>query len=113
MAYDEGIAALLRDDLADLSGVTEKKMFGGLAFMLNGHMLCGAYSNREAMGGMFRVGKASEAEACEIEGVRPMAFTGRKMGGLVDMGAEAMGEDDLRAQVLALALAFNAEQTPK
>ena len=39
MAYDKGLAELLRTDLADHAGIEEKKMFGGLAFMLNGNML--------------------------------------------------------------------------
>ncbi|WP_253913149.1 TfoX/Sxy family protein [Pseudoruegeria sp. HB172150] len=37
MAYDEGLAKLMRGDLAEPPGVTEKKMFGGLCFLLNGH----------------------------------------------------------------------------
>jgi len=42
MAYDEGHAEILRDHLASLPGVIEKRMFGGLCFMLNGNMLCGS-----------------------------------------------------------------------
>ena len=41
MAYDEGLAERLRDALADTAGVAEKKMFGGLAFMVRGNMCCG------------------------------------------------------------------------
>ena len=53
MAYDEGLAEILRSDLAEEDGVEEKRMFGGLCFMLHGHMLCGVHKD----GGMFRVGK--------------------------------------------------------
>lgn len=64
MAYDEGLAELLRADLAEIPGIEEKRMFGGLAFMKDGHMLCGVHKG----GGMFRVGKPRHAEALAIEG---------------------------------------------
>ena len=41
MAYDETLADRIRDALAGEDGVTERKMFGGLAFMVGGHMACG------------------------------------------------------------------------
>ncbi len=41
MAHDEGLAHILRDDLIDVAGISERNMFGGLCFMLNGNMLCG------------------------------------------------------------------------
>jgi hypothetical protein len=56
MAYDPGLAQILRDALGGWP-VTEKKMFGGLAFLLNGHMVCGVHSG----GAMVRVGKAGHA----------------------------------------------------
>ena len=109
MAYDEGLAALLREDLAGLDGVAEKKMFGGLAFMKDGHMLCGVHKG----GGMFRVGKPHHEAALAIAGVSPMAFTGRPMGGMVDVSDEAMADDDRRAEVMALALENVASLPPK
>ena len=102
MAYDPGLAQIFRDDLAELAGITEKSMFGGLCFMLNGNMLCGVHKG----GAMFRVGKDNEAQALDIDGVVPMAFTGRKMGGLVDMEAAAFTDDARRSACLALALEF-------
>jgi len=100
MAYDEGLAELIRSDLADRQGVEEKRMFGGLCFMLDGHMLCGVHQG----GGMFRVGKDRHDTATQIPGVSDMAFTGRKMGGMVDVSDEAMADDDRRAQLMALAM---------
>lgn len=102
MAYDEGLAQIMRDDLAELAGVSEKKMFGGMAFMLNGNMLCGVHKD----GGMFRVGKDNETAALDIEGAGPMEFTGRKMGGMVDVSDEALEDDIRRARLMALALDF-------
>ncbi|MBZ0127941.1 MAG: TfoX/Sxy family protein [Rhodobacteraceae bacterium] len=102
MAYDEGLAQMMRDDLAAVDGIAEKKMFGGIAFMLHGNMLCGVHKG----GAMFRVGKANEAAAQAIDGVSDLAFTGRKMGGMVDLGDAGMEDDSTRAALMALALDF-------
>jgi hypothetical protein len=109
MAYDEGLAELLRADLFEMTGIVEKPMFGGLCFMKDGHMLCGVHKG----GGMFRVGKDRHAAALDIEGASPMAFTGRPMGGLVDVTDEAMADDARRAHLLALALANVAALGPR
>ena len=107
MAYDEGHATLMREDLQGIDGITEKKMFGGLCFLLHGNMVCGVHKG----GGMARVGKEREAEALQIDGVDPLSFTGRKMGGMVDLSEDLLGDDTLRAQVIALALT-NAQSLP-
>ena len=82
MAYDEGLAQVLRDALTGTDGITEKKMFGGLCFMLNGNMLCGVHKD----GAMYRVGKDHEDAALSLPGARKMDFTGRPMGGFIDAG---------------------------
>lgn len=107
MAYDEGLAELMRTDLVDMDGITEKKMFGGVAFMLNGNMLCGVHKG----GGMFRVGKERHEAALQIDGTAPLSFTGRPMGGMVDASEEAIADDATRAALMALALE-NARSLP-
>lgn len=107
MAYDEGLAHLMRDDLSEEPGITEKKMFGGLCFLLHGNMVCGVHKD----GGMFRVGKPREAVALAIEGAREMDFTGRRMGGFVDVDADLMSDDSRRLQMMDLALT-NARALP-
>ena len=102
MAYDEGLAEILRSDLTETPGISETRMFGGLAFMLNGNMLCGVHAG----GGMFRVGKDNEAAALGVEGSRPMDFTGRRMGGFVEVSDEALADDARRARLMALALGY-------
>jgi len=102
MAYDDGLAQMLRDDLAEIDAITEKKMFGGLCFLLNGNMLCGVHSK----GTMFRVGKEHETKARAIDGAGPMQFTGRKMGGMIDVTEEATADDTRRGEWLRLALDF-------
>ena len=109
MAYDTGLAEILRTALQDTDGITEKKMFGGLCFLLNGNMLCGVHKD----GGMFRVGKAREGEALMVPGAAPLSFTGRKMGGMVEMHDTAMADDQAREALMALALSFAKTLPPK
>ena len=109
MPYDDGHAAQMRDALGDEHAFTEKKMFGGLCFMLNGHMVCGVHKG----GGMARVGKPAEPEALLIDGITPLSFTGRPMGGMVDVSEDVLGDDDRLAQIVALALAHAKSLPPK
>ena len=109
MAYDEGLAEVMRGDLHDLGSIVEKRMFGGLCFMLDGHMLCGVHKG----GGMFRVGKDRHEAALALEGATPMACTGRPMGGLVDVTDDAIVDDTRRARLLALALENVRSLPPK
>lgn len=108
MPWDEGLAQLMRDDLAG-ERVSEKNMFGGLAFLLNGHMVCGIHKG----GAMFRVGKPNEAAALAVPGAAPMMFTGRPMSGMVDLSDAATADDARRGQVMALALGFVKSLPPK
>ena len=109
MAYDEGLVSLIRDDLAERDGISEKRMFGGLCFLDRGNMLCGV-SKR---GAMFRVGKENEAAAIAMDGTSEMDFTGRRMGGFVDADEELMADDDRRSALMALALEFVGSLPPK
>jgi len=109
MAYDEGLAEVLREALHDIPAITEKRMFGGLCFLHQGNMLCGVHKD----GGMFRVGKDREAEALAVPGAKPLGFTGRKMGGMIEVSDEDMATDDTRDALLALSLAFAKTLPPK
>ena len=77
MAYDAELADRVRRVLATRRDVTEKHMFGGVAFMVNGHMACGLMGDVL----MVRVGVAEHAALLEEPHVRPMDFTGRPMKG--------------------------------
>ena len=109
MAYDEGLAQIMRDDLCDVIGVSEKKMFGGLTFMYASHMVCGIHKD----GAMFRVGKDQEAKAKAIEGAGDIMFTGRKMGGLIEATDDAFIDDDRRAIWMGMALRHAQSLPPK
>lgn len=93
----------LRGLLGDDPNITEKKMFGGVAFMLNGNMLCG-YTNKGDL--MVRVGKELEPEARKLPGAKDMDFTGKKMGGMLFVDENALAEDEALKQWIALATRF-------
>jgi TfoX/Sxy family transcriptional regulator of competence genes len=83
MAYDEALAGRIRRAVGPRPGVTEKKMFGGLAFLLDGKMFCGI-----ARGDlMVRIGPDRYAAALAQAHVRPMDFTGHAMNGYVFVSA--------------------------
>lgn len=79
MAYDEQLAQRVRQTLNSQDGIVEKKMFGGLAFMLHGNMSVGVEKDNL----MVRCGPDRYEEALEKPHARPMDFTGRPMKGFV------------------------------
>jgi len=80
MAYDEDLAHRIRGQLADETGVTEKAMFGGLAFLLDGNMAVGITSTAELM---VRVGRDGTDDALAQPHTRPFDMTGRPMKGWI------------------------------
>jgi TfoX/Sxy family transcriptional regulator of competence genes len=73
MAYDDKLAARVRAVVADRPDVTERQMFGGLTFMVAGHMCCGVNGDELIL----RLGPDRAAEALARPHVRPMDLTGR------------------------------------
>jgi len=82
MAYDARLAERVRRSLSRRKAVTEKKMFGGIAFLLRGKMCCGVLNDELVV----RVGVARYRKALERPHVRPMDFTGRPLTGFVFVG---------------------------
>jgi TfoX/Sxy family transcriptional regulator of competence genes len=82
MAYDVELAERVRMAIGPREDVTEKKMFGGIAFLLDGKMFCGVAKDDL----MVRVGPAGHEDALTQAHVRPMDFTGRPMNGYVFVG---------------------------
>lgn len=95
MAYDETLAERVRGVLEDNERVTERKMFGGLAFMLDGHMFCGIVKDEL----MLRLGPEGEDAALDRPHVRPMDFTGRPMSGMVFVAQDGLRGAALRRWV--------------
>ncbi len=79
MAYDEALAARIRQALAPRPDIDERKMFGGLAFMLRGNMCCGVAG--ETL--MLRLGNDGAAAALREPHTRPMDFTGKPLKSMV------------------------------
>lgn len=93
---------MLNDSLAGVSGLTQKAMFGGLAWLVNGNLLCGARSD----GMLVRLGRDNEEWALTIPGVAPMMMGERRMRGWVRAAPEVYGNDALRHRLVDAALAF-------
>jgi TfoX/Sxy family transcriptional regulator of competence genes len=106
VAYDEKLAARVRRLLADRDDVAERAMFGGLIFMVGGHMCCGV--NRDEL--IVRLRPDDVDAALARPHARPMDFTGRQMRGFVTVRQKGLNGPALRRWV-ALALA-NAEALP-
>jgi TfoX/Sxy family transcriptional regulator of competence genes len=108
MAYDEGLAERIRDILEGDSRILEKKMFGGIAFLLRGRMSVGII--RDEL--MVRVGPDAYEDAVALPHARAMDFTGRPMRGFVQVKPPGFESDADLAAWLARGIAY-AEQQAK
>jgi TfoX/Sxy family transcriptional regulator of competence genes len=96
MAFDEALADRVRSVLGERKGITERKMFGGLAFLLDGNMCCGVLKDQI----MLRLGEEGAGEALTRPHTRPMDFTGKPMKSMVYLDPVGFAsEGDLRAWV--------------
>lgn len=96
MAYDQGLAHRIREYLSDAPEFTEKKMFGGLAFLDRGNMCVGIIG--ETL--MARVGKVQYQQLLSHPHAKPMDFTSRPMTGFLTITPEGITEDpDLHAWI--------------
>ncbi len=87
MAYDEDLANRIRELLADEDGVTEQKMFGGLAFLIGGHMAVSA----SGQGGLLLHVEPSETDALlEQPHAEPFVMRGRSMAGWLRVDPEGV-----------------------
>ena len=89
MAYDERLAQRIRSALQGKRFITEKKMFGGIAFLRSGLMFVGVSDTSL----MARVGKENHADSISRKHVREMDFTGKPMKGYVFVDAEGTKTD--------------------
>jgi TfoX/Sxy family transcriptional regulator of competence genes len=108
MGYDESLAERIRDVLAGEQGVSERKMFGGLAVMVDGHMACGIVGDDL----MLRLGAEAAEAALRRPHVRQMDFTGRPMTGMVYVAPAGVRGAALRSWV-EKALAHARSLPPK
>jgi TfoX/Sxy family transcriptional regulator of competence genes len=109
MAYDEGLADRIRDALAARDDVTERKMFGGLAFMVAGNMCCGVIGSEA----MLRLGEDGADAALDEPHTRPMDFTGRPMKAMVYVGRAGLEDGAALNGWVQRAVAFAESLPPK
>jgi len=109
MPYDEGLAQRIREIVEDDPRISEKHMFGGIAFMANGNMAVGII--RDEL--MVRVGPEAHDAAVALPHARMMDFTGRPMRGFVQVAPAGFEDDaDLRAWI-ARGVSFAVTQQKK
>jgi TfoX/Sxy family transcriptional regulator of competence genes len=109
MSYDEQLASRVRKALAGGRDVVEKKMFGGVCFMVDGAMCCGVLKNELIV----RVGAAHHAEALAQPHTRPFDFTGRPAKGMVYVSAAGTGSDSALADWIQRALTVHRQALPE
>ena len=107
MAYDESLADRIRELVSTRPVLSERRMFGGLAFMTAGNMLCGVVGDEL----MVRIGAEKYAECLSRPGARPMDFTGRPMTGMIYVNRQAVDTD--LSEWLDLAFEFAGSLPPK
>jgi TfoX/Sxy family transcriptional regulator of competence genes len=104
MAYDEGLAERVRERLRGDPGITEERMFGGIAFLYRGNMAVGVTGDDL----MVRVGPDATDAALARPGARLFDMTGRPMRGWVVVAASALAEDDVLGEWIDEGHAFAA-----
>ena len=109
MAFSEELAGRVRVHLQDTPDYAEKKMFGGLAFMVRGHMCAGVLGDDLVV----RVGRDMYDDTLDRAHVRPMDFTGRPMTGFVCVEPDGVASDAGMADFVDLALQFNLTMPAK
>ena len=110
MAYDEDLANRLRELVSSEKGVTEKKMFGGLAFLVGGHMAVAA----SGQGGLLVHVDPDETEALvELPHASRMEMRGREMNGWLRVTAEGVGTHDELEPWVSRGVAYARSLPPK
>lgn len=109
MAYDEQLADRIRAVLGDQRDVTERKMFGGLAFLIAGNMACGIVGEEL----MLRLGEDGADAALDEPHTRPMDFTGRPMKSMVYVAPSGFVDEPALAAWVRRAVEFARSLPPK
>jgi TfoX/Sxy family transcriptional regulator of competence genes len=109
MPYDEGLAERIRACLATRDDVIEKKMFGGVTFMVAGRMACGIVKNELYV----RVGAERYDEALARPHARPMDFVARRMNGMVYVARPGVRTQAQLAAWVALGVAQAESAKPR
>ena len=109
MAFDEALSERVRSVFGDAPDVEERRMFGGIVYLVAGNMACGVMGD----GLLVRVGRDDRAACLALPFVRPMELSGRVMGGFVVVDAAGLDEDDALVGWVERGSAFAATLPPK
>jgi TfoX/Sxy family transcriptional regulator of competence genes len=109
MTFSEKTAGRIRSTLKHTRGLTERPMFGGAAFMLDGHMCCGVIEDKLVV----RVGPNDYQQALQEPHARPMDFTGRPLAGFVYVAREGYESDQALLRWIHRGLDFVSTLPPR
>ena len=109
MPYDEGLAERIREQLKQRPEMEEKKMFGGLCFLVSGNMCCGIVKDTL----MARVGPDNYENCLARDHAREMDFTGKALKGMIYVAPEGIESDQALAEWVAICLQFVNTLPPK
>jgi TfoX/Sxy family transcriptional regulator of competence genes len=110
MAYDEELASRIREAVQDEPGLSEKRMFGGLAFLVHGNMAVSASSQG---GLLLRIDPAQADSLVDQQHVRRFEMRGREMDGWLRVDAELLGTDDELRRWVSHGLSYARSLSPK
>jgi TfoX/Sxy family transcriptional regulator of competence genes len=110
MAYDEKLAARIRELVAEEPGLTEQKMFGGLAFLVGGNMAVAASGEG---GILVRVDPEGSDALVEITAARPMEMRGRELRGWLRVDTDDLGTKRELAKWVERGTAYARSLPPK
>jgi TfoX/Sxy family transcriptional regulator of competence genes len=109
VAYDEGLADRIRDVISAREGVTERRMFGGIAWMVNGNMAAGVMGDDL----MVRLEKDDLQQALGEPGARPFEMKGKPTAGFLIVSSEVLGTEAELARWVDCGADFAASLPPK
>jgi len=109
MAFDAELADRIRQVLPGNRAISERKMFGGLAFLMNGHMFCGVVKDDL----MVRLGEEATEAALSRPHTRPMDFTGKPLKSMIYIDAGGLDSDESLRSWVECALKFVRTLPPK
>lgn len=108
MSFDAELAQRIRKQVAGRRGIAEKKMFGGLAFLLHGNMCCGVHENEMIV----RLDADRTELALAQSGARIFDLAGRPMKGWILVRASGM-DDDVLSKWIGVAVDYASRLPPK
>ena len=110
MAYDEELAHRIREQLQDISGVTEMRMFGGLAFLVGGNMAVAARGQR---GVVLTAPPDQTAQLAAAPHAGRFALPGREMNGWLRVDAAGVESDEDLARWVDIGVRYASSLPPK